>query len=518
MKVAALAGAILLAASVAKASATINAHESCATAVRVQRASEVAIRFDIKAAPVKRIDASYFGFNLEWVGFQADLWDANTGTVHPDIAHWLQRMRGAIYRYPGGTVANYFQWRSAIGSDRQPQKAVDWSGPIRMSFGPAEYFRFVQTVGGHAWLVANMQGEFSRELPAETMAEEASDFAEAAGKLSAKAGVPIVRWELGNELDRPPSRWTAEKYAANANLMAAAIRKRDKGARFVALWPDYDAFPGVNASEYAKRLSHLLKPYIGEFAQHMYFDGPPGGPPVTNRLLHMCKLINSAKEEGKTPSVWVTEFARWPPGKANDPNWKLGFPLTANLSSAISTADFLIGTTQVKQIRGGMIHSLSSSKGPWPMFHRHGGRFNPSAVFLSLVLLRQGLVGDVLPTFVISSYDTTSDNPHVRAVAVINPQRNAIRLTMINRAETVTKVRVDGIPLAVASRLQIVDVDGIHDDNKLANNFAVGDRLVLRSFDRGIVQTQPGNNLKVSLPPNSIVTIMFGISGPIPND
>lgn len=490
-----------------------NDDAACANAVRVQRANEATIRFDMKATPVKRIDASYFGFNIEWVGFQADLWDPGAGTVHPDIVHWLHQLGGALYRYPGGTVANHFQWRHAVGSARSPQKAVDWTGPIRMDFGPAEYFQFLRAVDGKAWLVANMQGEFAKELPVEHMAAEAGDFATAAGKLSAEAGVPIVRWELGNELDRAPSRWPAEKYAANANAMAAAIRKSDKDTRFVAFWPDYDAYPGVKASEYARRLTRMLDPDIHEFAQHLYFDGPPGGPPVTNRLVHMCNMIGAAKAEGKTPAVWVTEFARWPPGKVDDPNWKSGFPLTANLSSAISTADFLIGTTQIREVRGGMIHSLSSSKGPWPMFHRHGTRFDPSAVFLSLLLLRQGLVGDVLPTSIASPYDAATGNPLVRAVAVASPDKKSLWLTLINRGNAEIKASVTGVPLSGASKMQVTDIVGLHDSNHLANNFAMGDRVALKSIDKEVVQYQSNHDLTVELKPNSIISIRLQILG-----
>jgi hypothetical protein len=484
-----------------------NARAQCASAVKVQKADEVLIRFDMTAPPIKRIDPSYFGFNIEWPGFQADLWNSDTGQIHPDVAMWLKRLNGAIYRYPGGTVANYFKWRDAIGSNRKPQKAVDWTGPIRMDFGIEEYFRFLRAVDGKAWLVANMYGEFRNECPIDSRTTNAADFADAADKQSLSTKIPVVRWELGNELDRGTNGWSAEKYAANANSVAAAIRTVVPNTKFVAIWPDYDAYPGVPAAEYARRLSVQLDPAIDEFAQHMYFDGPTGGPPVPNRLEHMCKLIDTAKAQGKSPSVWVSEFARWPPGKPSDPNWKFSFPLTANLSAAISNADFLIGTTQIREVRGGMIHSLASSKGPWPMFHRHGEHFNPSTVMLSLVLLRQSLVGDVLPTDISSPYDSRSNNPLVRAVSVISPDKQTLWITLVNRGDTKTATQIAGTPSPLFSQMRITRIEGLHDQTELASNYEAGDRVAAASFSNQTVNLRLQSNLALDLLPNSITVL-----------
>jgi alpha-L-arabinofuranosidase len=488
-----------------------DANAQCAETVKVQESDKVLIRVDLTNPPIKRIAPGYFGFNLEWVGFQADLWNPNTGTVHPDVAMWLRKLSGATYRYPGGTVANFFQWRDAIAWNRRPQKAVDWTGPIGMQFGPEEYFRFLGDVGGQGWIVSNLYGEFDKELPIQQQAAEASAFSTVVDTVSKKSGVPVSRWELGNELDRGVNRWAPEKYAANANALSAAIRAVQAKAQFVAVWPDFDAFPGVPALEYARRLLGSLNPEIREFAQHMYFDGPPGGPPVPNRLQHMCRLIEAAKARGISPAVWVSEFGRWPPGKPSDPNWKLGFPLTANLASAISTADFLLGTSQIREIQGTMIHALSSSKGPWPMFHRHGEHFDPSAVLLSLVLLRNGLLGDVLPTEVASPYDAKTRNPIVRAAAVLSTDKRTVSITLVNRSETRTQARIAGVPVSGFSKKHIVSVLGIHDGSDLANNYSVGDRVAITLLSPQSLNLRKDANLFVDLFPNSITVLRLGL-------
>ena len=486
---------------------TASGSAACNGAVKVQPANEVTIRFDMNATPIKRIDPSYFGFNVEWVGFQADLWDPVSKAVHPDIQTWLKKMDGAIYRYPGGTVANHFKWRGAVGAQRTPQKAVDWTGPIPMTFGVDEYFKFLQDVDGKAWMVANLLGEFGREHPIEEQAAEAGEFASLVEKKAALANKPIIRWELGNELDRGKHAWSAAKYAANASQAASAIRHNAPGTQFVSLWPDYDAYPGVPAVKYADRVIAELSPGIKEFALHPYFDGPPGGPPVPNRLAHICKLVGVAEDRGITPGVWITEYARWPPGKADDPKWSRGFPLTANLGSAISTADFLIGTTQIKEVRGTMIHSLSSSKGPWPMFHRHGEHFEPSAVMLGLTLLRQGVIGDVLPTATQSPYDLSSHNPLVRAVSVVSPDRKTLWLTMVNRGSTRTHVQIAGKPSADFSKMGISEILGVRGEMELSNNYASNKMVTYSQLDQDELELLAGQNWSLMLPPHSILVL-----------
>jgi alpha-N-arabinofuranosidase len=478
----------------------------CMNAVHVQPSDEVTVRIDAGAPPVKRIDPAYFGFNVEWVGFQDDLWDGSTKRIQPEVAAWLRKLDGAIYRYPGGTVANHFIWRDATGPQRNPQKAVDWTGPIPALVGIDEYFSFLNDVGGQAWLVANLYGEFGHEHPIEQVSDDARHFAASVSSAAKAARVPVVRWELGNELDRGNGAWSAEKYSSRAGRVAAAIRQSAPDAHFVAIWPDYDAYPGVPATEYVRRSLAALPPEIDEFAQHMYFDGPPGGPPVPNRLMHMCSLLQAAERSSRPGRIWVTEFGRWPPGNPEDPNWKNGFPLTANLESAIGIADFIIGTTQIRDIEGTQIHNLSSSKGPWPMFHRNRGHFVPSAVFDALLVLRQGLIGDVLPTTVAAPMDARSRSPMVRATAVASADRKAYRLSLVNRGDRPVSVHIAGLPAGAAARLT---ASLIADENRLANNYAVADRVAIAHIDEAGLKLDRRNGLSIEVPEHAVMAVEF---------
>ncbi len=110
---------------------------------------------------IRKLQPEFFGFNIEWVEFQLSLWDSATQRVKPDAVEFLKALPGAVYRYPGGTVSNYFEWRNAIGDVRlrKAQSAVPWTGPpLVVQFGLVEYLKFVQSVGGRPWYVLNLYG------------------------------------------------------------------------------------------------------------------------------------------------------------------------------------------------------------------------------------------------------------------------------------------------------------------------------------------------------------------------
>ena len=147
---------------------------------------------------------------------------------------------------------------------------------------------------------------------------------------------------------------------------------------------------------------------LGEFAQHLYYDGPPDGPPVPNRLHHLCQSIADAKTGGVTPErtgFWITEHARWPEGGGE--GWNKNWRLSADLGAAISVADLLIASTQLPQVKGSGLHALHGTTGPWPMFHLPEGAttYHPSVPMHTYALLRETLLPQVLHT------RNTSANP-----------------------------------------------------------------------------------------------------------
>lgn len=155
---------------------------------------------------VRKLQPSFFGFNLEWLEFQGGIWDASTQRVPPSVIALFKEFPGAVYRFPGGANSNHLDWHDAVGpvDGRPERKQVAWMNPVRALFGPDEYLRFVKAVDGQAWYVANLYGSLSKEDAAPKLADDAGQLASHLKSREGEGLPPILRWELGNELDRPP--------------------------------------------------------------------------------------------------------------------------------------------------------------------------------------------------------------------------------------------------------------------------------------------------------------------------
>src|SRR5690606_19566158 len=77
------------------------------------------LRIQVGEGERKRIGGDFFGFNLESVEFQLSLWDPKERRVHPEALEVLRSFEGAVYRFPGGTTANYYRWADGTGDVRQ---------------------------------------------------------------------------------------------------------------------------------------------------------------------------------------------------------------------------------------------------------------------------------------------------------------------------------------------------------------------------------------------------------------
>ena len=142
-----------------------------------------------------------------------------------------------ILRYPGGLVANNFDWKQGIGpiGERNP----DYGGPgIPQTFGTDEFLRYAEDVGAEAILVVNVSVAGLRPGTVEAAADwveycnAPNDGSNPGGgedwaALRAANGHPepygVAYWELGNEEVYPG--W--EDYADRVKDYSAAMKAVD---------------------------------------------------------------------------------------------------------------------------------------------------------------------------------------------------------------------------------------------------------------------------------------------------
>lgn len=475
--------AFLLFAALISADSTAVVAKACPSQVVVKHGESATIMVD-SARAVRRLAPAFFGFNLEWVEFQQSLWDMPSGKVRGDVADWLRGFPGAVYRYPGGTIANSMDWRDTVGASgmRPTRQFVSWTGPFPARFGLDEYLDFVRDVNGQPWYVVNIFGNSDGEMPLGGMAKQAGQLSEYLVR-KRQDGLPgILRWELGNELDRGEYRWPPEKLAAAARLAASEIQRSDPEARFVSLMQEYPAQGeiGITASQYNRRLAGALGNQAGEYAMHAYYDDLPGGQPIPIRVRAICEAVRDAQavSSQRPVAIWLTEHASVPPNAWVDPNWKNSWPRTGDLGAAISMADMVIAAAQIPEVQGAFVHALHGTDGPWPLFHQEkSGRVYPGAVYWALRILRDSMLQEALPTTTRSPDHSRYDGGYdLRALVMADAERKRYAVWAVNRS---------GQPLAARlsiSALKNLKLAGKHvwlaDRTPRANNYLVGNRVL----------------------------------------
>lgn len=479
--------------------------------------TQYSIRVDTSNA-VRKLTPEFFGFNLEWVEFQLSLWDSSTRKVNSDAVSWLKAFPGAVYRYPGGTVANYFDWREAIGNarSRKPQRAVTWRDPLAVDFGPREYLDFVSAVGGRPWYVLNLYGKLDGEVPPVSLAKEAGDIAAFFRQENAAGKPAIYRWELGNELDRDKYLWHPEKYADIARLVMASVLASDKNARFVAMSQDWNASKdkhGIDAATYNTLLGKKLKGPVTEFASHHYYDGRPWGPPVSNQIRQHCRNREAIEQAGiPSPIIWVTEHARTPKGTPADKDWKKNWPQSADLSAAISVADMISTLAGDAAVNGQFLHALHATDGPWPLFHRNkDGGVVPSAVYWGLRVLRESMQEEVLATTVNSANRSGFEGGYdLRAVAMANSNRSNVSIWLINRAGTSIPASLQ-LP-SMANVMATAAVTILANPDPLTSNYGGITKIRPRIESRELAFDRDGRAI-LDVPASAVMSVSIPASG-----
>ena len=185
------------------------------------------------AMPVVSFDASVktgtvnpllFGVNHRWVSDGVGSADPQTGITYPQVSNQIKDIGFSMIRYPGGTLANNFQWSRAIGPQAQRTQQVGGLLTLPMpedsSFGPDEYGNLLDTTGATGDLMLNF---------ATSSAADAANFV---AYMTAPQGGPLV-----NGVD-----WAARR-AANGHSAPYKIAYAEIGNEYD---PSFQAYIDEN--------------------------------------------------------------------------------------------------------------------------------------------------------------------------------------------------------------------------------------------------------------------------------
>ena len=354
----------------------------------------------IDGQKIIRADAprELFGFNVPWREFQDAFFRKEI--VRSDLIAFLRPFRGAVYRYPGGTPSNWFEWKNAVGPSSQ--RGLQHQAHNRYSkveFGVNELAKFLETVDGRAIITANLVGPYKSLASEDQLAASARDMASILSQAeffncqTAQSRCGLFAIELGNEVDRAPHNFSASEYIARAEVLRAAITQIYPNVPMIANgrsapWDrraaDFKEFNGAIVAAMGRNIAGL--------AIHPYYDGIS----VNTALRYVDNYAATAVSANPKARVFVTEHARWPAKPATGP-WKANWFQTTSLGGAISTADFLLGLMSRPSVRSANWHALAAT-GPWQLvaWDRASDALTPSALYWGLRILREAYLDDVI--------------------------------------------------------------------------------------------------------------------------
>ena len=482
--------------------------------IEVSSSPSVVINIDNRM--LRKLPDDFFGYNLEVAIFESDSVYKGTGIVKQELLNYYKQTPNFIYRYPGGLMANHFNWEWSEGSPskRPVQKLADWEKPSTVLFGLNEYLAFLNNARGKFWYTLNLNGwsetTLNGEHPSKDMAE--SNKRLAAYILSNTPNGSPHYYQLGNELDRSIYEWSTDKYIQRSLDTIHAINTVDPNARYVAFLRDFDYRYrySLSKSSYKDFMRDVFSamPMIDDISFNYYYNTPKQDKPRTDiptRLRMFKEAINIATRlrNGKAPRVWVTEH-----GQASSPDIKgnLANTFTAGLSGAISAADFWIAIAQIPEIQGAFLYS----NGHWNIFQNIGSNSYPLPMYWTVRLLRTMDLPIVLATKTSSqNYSAYQGGYDVRAVAFSDESRRNYGLWAMNRAARTQPANIM-IPALSGRTL------------KITHDYISGRESVAADTDRNppkVVMGLPTHNalvgkdgsLIVTLPANSVSSFKFEI-------
>lgn len=370
------------------------------------------------------------------------------GDLKPEVLSLLRKSGVRVIRQGGG--ANEIDWQQCAGplASRKPQKVASWIPPAVCRFGIREYERALDGLGlVRSWHVANIVGVEFQVAPVAQVAQAAGKRAQYTREIAGKGRE--IHWELGNEVERGRYPWSTSEIIARMSSVGEAIRKADPEARLIAPVLEYRPANIANEYEYNGAIIRAMKPLVQDFALHTYYENPPEGPSLHNRLTYISRLTEQIRRQVPQGMLWVTEHARWPKGSPRDGNrWRANWYQTTDAEGVLTTADFLVGMSQIDGIAGAMWHGLRA--GPWNFLDVDADSRISLGQMAKLFEFLSARLGEKLPVPVATTVGVMSragGQGELRTSAFVSPGRkDQLAVVIVNRGSDAVKfeLRIKG--------------------------------------------------------------------------
>jgi len=107
------------------------------------------LKIDWSASQTKPISQRLFGHNTVWSDWGLGIWDENNPTQpNPEVIDWVAGVRPGVLRFPGGTRTLTYDFRKAVGPNREAQRDP-FTGEVEAEptlYGYGEFFKLLEEI------------------------------------------------------------------------------------------------------------------------------------------------------------------------------------------------------------------------------------------------------------------------------------------------------------------------------------------------------------------------------------
>jgi alpha-N-arabinofuranosidase len=231
----------------------------------------------------------------------------NVRGLRKDTLALLKRLRGTIYRWPGGNFVSGYEWRDGVGDRdrRPPRRNPAWTGIEHNDFGTDEFIDFCKEVGAEPMIAVNTG--FGDAHSAGQWVEYCNGGADSpAGGARASNGheapYGVTYWCVGNEMFGP---WQLgfmqiSQYVLKHNQVAEAMRRVDSSVQLVAVGDlqtinrDHDPEQVKVGKAWSERMLEACADHSDFISEHFYEGDLPWSDRGRAPLLEHVGSIKAA--------------------------------------------------------------------------------------------------------------------------------------------------------------------------------------------------------------------------------
>lgn len=411
---------------------------------------------------LNRIDPLVYGTNLEWFNNAGGIIGVD-GTLNGQLMNLAATQGNTVYRFPGGTLSDYYHWRDGIGpiSTRKVISHPTDSGKSLSLFGTPEFGRFLAATGGKGLITVNA---------GTGTAAEAADWVNYANKASnvqrISDGFPnplgIQLWEVGNELYLPGNpndvqkiTVTPEVYASRFVEFAQAMRAVDPSIKLLALgadrshvgpWSEYTNWTETVLKAAADKIDYIS--VHNAYFPTLYTERQPpvetvypalmAAPEAVDKSLTNLEALIARYEKTRPINIAITEWGTLFTLPRVDPYW---VDHVKTQGSGVYIARLLqVYLSHPKVKLTNYFKFVDQSYMGWI---NYAGK--PKVPYWTYALFARYMRGDIVYTDVgsqlfstpqVGGVPSTSGIKELTAVAAVNQVDKKLRISLVNRSLT----------------------------------------------------------------------------------